>query len=181
MRTRGILAVLTICAASTGCSGYFRSIERNFTILPLQAVEEGRLKVRNHRRAEEAWRLLTEASPNAYSCEFADGFIAGYADYLDNGGNCDPPAVPPFRYRTLKYQTPEGVAGVNQWFEGFRHGALMAKASGQRELELVPLSAPPINAVETSYDQPIALPPTPEQLPQLPKPLPPEPLPLPKK
>ena len=44
--------VLAVCVASTGCSGYFRSIERNFTILPLQAVDEQRLKFRNHRRAE---------------------------------------------------------------------------------------------------------------------------------
>jgi hypothetical protein len=179
MRTRGLLAVLTICAASMGCSGYFRSIERNFTILPLQGFEESRLKHRNHDLAEEAWRHVTETSPNVYSSEFGDGFVDGYADYLNQGGNCDPPAVPPFRYRTLKYQTPEGVAAINQWFEGFRQGSLMAKASGLRELQLVQLSAPPINAVEPSYNQPIALPPTPEQPPVPPRQLPPEPIPVP--
>ena len=169
MRTRWILAILVVCAVSGGCSGFVRSIERNFTELPIQAFDECRMKLRNHRRAEEAWRLLADGAHQEYSCDFADGFIAGYADYLNNGGNGDPPAVPPFCYRTVKYQTPEGVEAINQWYDGWRHGTLMAKASGLRELEVIPLSAPPINAVERNYDQPIALPPTPEQLP-LPRP-----------
>ena len=126
MRTRGVLVVLAICAASTGCSGYFRSIERNFAILPLQAGDEQRMKFRNHHRAEEAWRLLSEGSHHSFSEDFGDGFVAGYADYLNYGGHGEPPAVPPFRYRTVKYQTPDGVEAINQWYEGWRHGAVMA-------------------------------------------------------
>ncbi len=157
---------MALCAATAGCSGFVRSIERNFTVLPLQGFDEVRMKVRNHLRAVEAWDMLEEAAPEAYSSDFADGFVAGYEDYLNNGGNGDPPAVPPFCYRTVKYQTPEGVEAINQWYAGWRHGTLMAKASGMRELEVIPLSAPPINAIERNYDLPPPQPlPTTEQLP----------------
>jgi hypothetical protein len=156
---------MVVCAASVGCSAFWHSTLRNITEFPIESLDECRMKLRNHRRAVEAWRLLAEGSPHDYSDDFADGFVAGYADYLNNGGNGAPPAVPPFRYRTVKYQTPEGVEAINQWYAGWRHGSLMAKASGMRELELIPLSAPPINAVERDYGPPIALPPTPEQLP----------------
>jgi hypothetical protein len=174
MRTLGILAIMAVCATAAGCSGFVRSIERNFTVLPLQGFDECRMKCRNHLRAVEAWDMLEESSPEHYTPDFADGFVAGYADYLDNGGNGDPPAIPPFRYRTVKYQTPDGVEAINQWYAGWRHGTLMAKASGMRELEVIPLSAPPINAVPPDNDVPGTLSP-PQPLPppeQLPNPRP---------
>lgn len=164
MRIRGMLTIMAVCAAATGCSGFVRSIERNFTVLPLQGFDECRMRMRNHLRAVEAWDLMEESAPHAYSSDFASGFIAGYADYLDNGGNGDPPAVPPFCYRTVKYQTPEGVEAINEWYDGWRHGSLMAKASGVRDVEVIPLSAPPINVITPTYDQQVASPP-PQPLP----------------
>jgi hypothetical protein len=167
---------MVVCAASAGCSEFSRDIVRNFTITPLQSFDECRMKHRNHQRAVEAWHFLAEGSPDEYSPDFAAGFIAGYADYLDNGGNGDPPAVPPFCYRTVRYQSVEGVAAINNWYDGWRHGSLMAKASGMRELEVIQLSAPPINAVAKDYGSLNRLPantlPTNTQPLPLPRPLP---------
>jgi hypothetical protein len=171
MRTRGILLVLAVWVAAAGCSNSdFLAISfQNLTLLPIQAGDEVRMKCRNRQRAEEAWQLISMGAKKEYSPDYAAGFKAGYADYLNIGGNGDPPAVPPFCYRTVHYQTPEGIEAINQWYEGWKHGALMAKASGLRELEIVPLSAPPINAVER-YGSPIVLPSTPDKLPVLPAP-----------
>lgn len=180
MRTRGILLVLVMCVASAGCSNSdFLIISlQNLTLLPLERDDDICRKCRNRERADAAWRLIAKGAKHEYSRDYADGFKAGYADYLTNGGNGDPPAVPPFCYRTVHYETAQGIEAINQWYEGWKHGALMAKASGQRELEVLPLSAPPINAVER-YGPPIPLPPTRDQLPTLPVPqvLPPPVLP----
>ena len=176
MRTPGIVLLITVCFVGTGCSEFLRNSLRNITEFPIQSYDECRRKAGNERRAAEAWQLVSGAKRHPESCDYADGFQAGYADYLDNGGNGDPPAVPPFCYRTVRYENPQGVAAIEQWYAGWKQGAMMAKSSGQRELELVPLSAPPINAVERNngdrnYGPPIALPPTKaELLPVLPKP-----------
>jgi hypothetical protein len=154
MRTRGIVAAMVVCAASMGCnSGFIDAIGRNFTLLPLQSLDEYHMRCRNHRLAEEAWKMLRRGAPREFSEDFGAGFVAGYADYLNNGGNGDPPAVPPFCYRTVRYQTVEGVEAINQWYEGWKHGSLMAKATGLREIEVVQLSAPPINAIEPAWRQ----------------------------
>jgi hypothetical protein len=179
MRTLGILAVAAACAASAGCSEFLHLAMLNLVETPIQSFDECRMAWRNRRRADEAWALIRGAGEHEYSSDYAAGFKAGYADYLDNGGNGDPPAVPPFRYRSVKYQSPEGVEAINGWYAGWKHGALMAKASGQREVEVIPLSAPPINAVGRDYGPPIELPPLP---PPVGEPLPPpHPLPPPNK
>jgi hypothetical protein len=170
MRTLGILAVVAVCAASAGCSEFLHLAIHNLVLTPIQSADECRMAWRNRRRAEEAWALICGGGRREYSSDYAAGFKAGYADYLDNGGNGDPPAVPPFCYRTVKYQSPEGVEAINEWYAGWKHGAMMAQASGQREVEVIPLSAPPINAVGRDYGPPIELPRVP---PPVPEPLPP--------
>ena len=168
MRLKPYLALLGLCAVAPGCTP-LKNVAETMICEPAAyclGMDDFVCRCRNRQLADEAWYHFQSALPDCqYSDDFADGFVAGYADYLNNGGNGDPPAVPPFCYRTVKYQTPEGVEAINQWYAGWRHGTLMAKASGMRELEVIPLSAPPINAIERGYGPPIALPPTPEQLP----------------
>jgi hypothetical protein len=104
--------------------------------------------LRDCSRAKEAWREAQAACPDqSYSRDYACGFKAGFRDYLDAGGSGDPPAVPPFRYRLSDYDSPGGHQAVEDWYAGFRHGSTAARASGFRELNLVPLSAPPVDAV----------------------------------
>ena len=60
-----------------------------------------------------------------------------------SGGTGEPPAMPPFRYQLHHYMSVEGRLAVQAWFAGFRHGAALAKASGLREVILVPVSNVP--------------------------------------
>ena len=74
--------------------------------------------------------------------DFADGFIDGYADYLERGGNAVPPAVPPLRYRRGKYLNPDGHARIHDYFAGFQAGADVAAQSGKRQFLTVPVLIP---------------------------------------
>jgi hypothetical protein len=77
------------------------------------------------------------------SAEYADGFVDGYANYLDKGGTGDAPALPPRRYWRTHYRTPEGRLAVEDYFAGYRAGAAAAIASGFRVTATVATSLPP--------------------------------------
>src|SRR5262245_22078338 len=58
--------------------------------------------------AAAAWEEACGQYPNC-SPEFRQGFLDGYVDYLDRGGNASLPAVPPAKYtRHVKYFTENG-------------------------------------------------------------------------
>jgi len=134
-----------------------------------------------HRKARAAWQAVRCEFPRkVFSAEFRDGFIDGYSDYLDRGGDGQPPAAPPLRYtQNKKYFTPEGHALMRDYLLGFQYGTEVAVATGQRHYLTVPVLIPdggaplPIVAVsETgSTDAPAKpLPPPPQPLPA-PKPM----------
>ena len=84
--------------------------------------------------AEAAWQDVRRTHPAAsYSEDYVRGFKDGFEHYLYWGGNGEPPPVPPRRYRTVTYQTPEGYRAIEHWFAGFRHGASAAQESGYRQ------------------------------------------------
>lgn len=131
--------------------------------------------------AREAWAaVVAEHSRRAFCAEFRDGFLDGYADYLDRGGDGSPPAAPPVRYATNpKYLTPEGHALIRQYFLGFRYGADVAIASGRRHYFTVPVlipddSGPPVEVVPAPAPDPAApvatAPPPPKDADPLPAP-----------
>jgi hypothetical protein len=93
--------------------------------------------------AHEAWYEVCGRDGDIYSRHYYRGFIEGFRDYLDQGGTGEPPVLPPRSYWRLYYQTPEGHAAIQDWFTGFRHGADIARASGVRELVVVPISSVP--------------------------------------
>jgi len=94
-----------------------------------------------HHDAREAWRAVRDQFPRrCFSPEFRDGFLDGYADYLDRGGDGQPPAAPPLRYtRHARYFTPEGHALLKDYFLGFKYGADVAITTGQRQFLTVPV------------------------------------------
>ncbi len=94
--------------------------------------------------ARAAWREVRCQFPRrAFSPEFRDGFLDGYADYLDRGGNAQPPAVPPVKYtRHAKYYSPEGHALIKDYYLGFKYGVDVAVATGQRQFLTVPVLLP---------------------------------------
>jgi len=77
-----------------------------------------------HRKALDAWHeVRCEFPRKVFSAEFRDGFLDGYTDYLDRGGDAQPPAVPPPRYtQNKKYFTPEGHLLIRDYFLGFKYG-----------------------------------------------------------
>jgi hypothetical protein len=171
MRIRYVL-LLALCAANGGCSSFLEDSLRNLSEAPVRGLDELAYCSRNQEEAEEAWQLERRKGPERYSRDFGAGFVAGYADYLDAGGTGSPPAVPPFRYRLVCYETPEGAQAIEEWYTGFRQGAAAARASGGRAARVIPLSAPPINALADrprtgAAAKPAVVPPAeaPEQLP----------------
>ncbi len=144
-------------ACGTGCvftgaeSGQYYFLANSFRNLgewPIWGSAECRRATRDCRRAKEAWQEAQAACPDqAFSKDYGEGFVAGFRDYLDAGGNGEPPPVPPFRYRLARYDSPEGHQAIEDWYAGFRHGVAAARASGLRELNVIPLSAPPVDAV----------------------------------
>lgn len=188
------------CAAPLlgGCLGVYHPHEDHLaehTVAHSQAEVSREI----HRRAREAWQTVRAEFPRKmFTAEFRDGFLDGYSDYLDRGGEAQPPAVPPLRYtQNKKYFTPEGHALVRDYFLGFQYGTEVAIATGARQYFTVPVLIPeqaspphlldplppaaPANPIPQS-DAPVKPKPVANPMPPVkPAPLPgPEPLPIPK-
>jgi hypothetical protein len=151
MRIRLALCVVAACLGGGGCwsarlsapSGYLDLAGRNLTEEPIRWLDDAVFKEVALFHAQAAWRQVQRDAPDhPYSKDYEDGFLEGYVDYLDAGGNGEPPMVPPFRYRLTCFKNEAGVRAVEAWYAGFRQGAAGARASGQRELILVPLPGP---------------------------------------
>jgi len=147
MKRRGLVLVLLLCLANAGCSLFLVNSVRNLTQFPVYQTDNIFIRCRNRELAAEGWRAWhKDHAEKKYSRDFAYGFEEGYWDHLENGGTGCPPAIPPFCYRLMAYQTPQGIRAVEDWYEGFRLGALEAMASGLREQFVLPLGDQPITA-----------------------------------
>jgi hypothetical protein len=124
---------------------------RNLTQFPVYQTDNIRIRCRNRELANEAWKAWHKAhGEKKYSRDFAYGFEEGYWDYLEYGGSGNPPSIPPFCYRLMPYQNPQGIQAIEDWFAGFRVGAQAAMVSGLREQFVLPLSDIPITAGGTT-------------------------------
>jgi hypothetical protein len=148
-----------------------------------ECFEECAEQHRNRKWAEDAMRMQ---DPNeTWSCDYAAGFKAGFAEFLWRGGNGEPPPLPPLKYRALSYQTAAGYHAIEEWFDGYREGAKAAYEGGYRDLVTGPSALkntapidgpmPPLAAVEPRKAPvvPFAPPAKPEEGPSLPLQLPP--------
>jgi hypothetical protein len=143
----GLLALLTGCNLA-----YYAG--HNLANEAVSRADEHKLQGRLQAEAKACWKEVCRQYPaRTFSPEFADGFLDGYADYLDHGGEPKPPAMPPLKYRRTKYLTPEGHARVRDYFCGFKYGADVAAATGHRQFLVVPIllpearPEPPLNIV----------------------------------
>jgi hypothetical protein len=86
------------------------------------------------RGAQTAWESVrTRHTQRAFSDEFRDGFVDGYADFLARGGDSQAPAVPPVPYeRYKKYFGRDGHALVRDYYLGFNYGSEVAVTTGHR-------------------------------------------------
>jgi hypothetical protein len=166
MRPNFLLVGVVLCAAGAGCTSPYNEpgcgtlyddAARNLTQIPVRALDDVHLKKRLRQIAARAWDDYSRAhAGQGFSPDFADGFRAGYADFLYSGGPGLPPAVPPFPYQLRRYESPEGHLAIEQWYAGFSLGSEVARDSGLRENVVIPLSQPPINAVERHSAGPVA-------------------------
>jgi hypothetical protein len=170
------VAALGLCGG--GCTLVSDTICLN-TLRVKECIEDYRECKRDRNWAEDAWRQLRCANPQtSYSSDYEAGFRDGFTHYLYWGGNCEPPPMPPKEYRKLKYQTPQGYQTIEDWFEGFRHGASVARAGGYRKYVTgpsasadpvpllfvsppVPPTGPPPEPIPAPQPQPSAIPPPP--------------------
>jgi len=142
-----------------------------------QAAIEHRIRA----DGREAWKAVRAEYPRrCFTAEFRDGFLDGYTDHLDRGGDGTPPPVPPLRYtRHARYFTPEGHVLLRDYFLGFKYGADVAAATGQRQFLTVPVLVPDGAPVPVPVHEVVAPPAPPPAPVPLPLPLPP-PTPQPK-
>jgi hypothetical protein len=164
MRATVLLLVGVVCGAGAGCrtpaypepgcGTLYEDVVRNVTEAPVRGGDDAHLKLQLRRLARRAWDDYAAHSPSPPSADFGEGFRTGFADYLYEGPPGQPPAVPPFPYQLRRYATVEGHAAIEQWYAGFAAGAEAAKASGLRDLIVIPLGQPPINAVDPRLDGP---------------------------
>lgn len=117
---------------------------------PTQYLDDKHLTKQLRCDAKDAFReLKRRCGHKAFSEDFEEGFVDGYADTLERGGDPIPPAVPPLKYRRGRFLNPEGHARIHDYFAGFQQGGETAVASGKRQFLTVPvlLTDPPAEAV----------------------------------
>jgi hypothetical protein len=137
----GLRFCMLALVASAGCSMY-ESATRNAFFEPIATTNTSLTAIRDHIVAKDVWQSVLASEPDQqYSQDYGDGFKAGFADYLKEGGVTIPKAMPPYRYWGRAYENPEGRAAVDDWYAGYQRGALMAHDSPLRDLATVPTIA----------------------------------------
>lgn len=131
MRLRVALAVVGVGLLASGCSLVVQTT-RVVVAHVSQVAEDSAECKRNRKWAEAAWRVAA-AEDQGHSPDYGAGFREGFAEFLYQGGDGEPPPLPPKRYRKLRYQTPEGYRAIADWFAGYRHGAAVARDGGYRQ------------------------------------------------
>lgn len=136
--------ILLLFVLQPGCSfAYYGA--KNLIEAPIDARDRQLTRCRFDCMADDAWKKAVEDDPPlAYAYHYGAGFRRGFADYLEADGTGQPPAAPPWEYRTAAFETPQGQRDVEDWFAGFRHGAAVARAGGYRDAAvIVPIALPP--------------------------------------
>lgn len=101
----------------------------------------------NKSRANSAWKAMyTRSERVCQGDDFEAGFKAGFLAAA-TGDNCQPPAVPPPKYWSAKYQTCEGQEFIQDWYRGYQCGLAAADSHGYSQFNQVPVSptAPTLN------------------------------------
>ncbi|MEO1995571.1 MAG: hypothetical protein ABGZ17_09875 [Planctomycetaceae bacterium] len=85
--------------------------------------------VTHHLARRAARRQLRHSGE--HSRDFKAGFVQSFEDLAD-GAPGVVPAVPPKKYWTAYYRTPEGQQSAHSWFDGYRAGMDAAGCDGSR-------------------------------------------------
>ena len=143
MRWRSVAIAGALLPASAGCNiAHYAAqtlINEPHVVLTEHAIEHDLKK-----SAKAAWEASRgSCAEHADSPEFRDGFLVGFVDYLDRGGNGSLRAVPPARYtRHKKYYTENGQCLLKEFLLGFKMGQEVAISSGRRQYLTIPVLMP---------------------------------------
>jgi hypothetical protein len=119
------LGLLT--AGSTGCSMTSNAYR---SLTDCECIDEFMVDYRNRAMAEKAWHCQKHLFGNhQYRDEFKAGFVAGYLDIANGGSGCCPKVAPAALWG-WRYQSAQGQAAINAWFEGFPMGVRAAEQDG---------------------------------------------------
>lgn len=129
-RMRGLLVVATVAsliAPSTGCM-LVNGIQRGFS--RHDSLDEFMVNYRNRAWAARAWLCRKDRyAGHSYLADLEAGFRQGYEDVAAGGSGCLP-AVCPRSYWGWQYQSADGQARMNAWFEGYPLGVQAAEQDG---------------------------------------------------
>ena len=85
--------------------------------------------------AEQVWGEESASCPEmATEKDYYLGFRDGFVDFIWAGGNGEPPPVPPRHLWNVMLRSPDGKRRADLWFDGYRHGARVARFGGYREM-----------------------------------------------
>jgi hypothetical protein len=182
MRALLALGVLGFAMLGVGCAMIGSGVD-HVVYAAKESIEVHREYARYRRWADEAWGEAAAAAPAGPAArDYGDGFRDGFVDYLDAGGTGEPPPLPPRRYQSLGYQSPEGYEAIDAWFAGYRHGAAVARQGPYRDWITGPSA---LRAPSATISQVAGEPVPPPLPPPVPVPVVPpanaEPLPFPRK
>ena len=105
---------------------------------------------RNRVWSSQAWHENQElAADQRFPGDFEAGFLDGYAAAGQGSDGCPPP-IPPRKYWSWKYQTPEGQGKVAAWYAGWPHGARAAEEDGTTTWSQIQVS----HQIEQQYAPP---------------------------
>lgn len=91
--------------------------------------------------ATQAWtEYAGDNCGNSMSEAYETGFKDGFVDYVFAGGTGEPPPVPPRKYWNVGVRSSDAAIEAQEWFAGYRAGALIAHNEGYRERTIVPAS-----------------------------------------
>jgi hypothetical protein len=138
----GRLLLLIFLVSPTGCSFIGYGVH-NVISAPVEAIQECAFRHRLQNLARTAWQTIGCEEGHSYSKAYARGFEDGFVDYVDANGTGEPPGLPPACLRNGLLRSEAGQTDIDDWYEGFRHGARVARENGLRELAVMPIGLPP--------------------------------------
>lgn len=131
---------LTTSTLMTGCS-LVSETRKNLAHEAHMSKDDYFVRKQHLQLAEDS---LRESNRGGYALseDFHCGYLDGFVDYLDNGGNGEPSLTPPKGYRVETYYTAEVQKALENYYAGFRAGTRAAQASNVRSLRVLPLGGP---------------------------------------
>ncbi|MEQ1903454.1 MAG: hypothetical protein ABL888_04655 [Pirellulaceae bacterium] len=121
LASKGLLIALAFfVVVQTGCSVISTNPGRT------RLVDDMFVRYRDVVWARRAYNLEHGTCSRPFADHFQRGYVAGYCSVC-RGGDGYVPATPSKDYMGYEYQSEDGAACVNAWFEGYPLGAQAAK------------------------------------------------------